>query len=315
MEFYFHDLHKDVLVLAVDGGLDMHTSRQFTESVQKIAALGVKKIVIDCSRLSYISSTGIAALLLLHKRMTGRGAHVKVAGAKSAIVDVLRMTRLDGVFELHPDVSRAMLDFKPKDADAGGEEATLDKPTLRALMQRRLAEATPEHRREASERMIRRLLGSGLLPEGGAVMVYASSAPLGEPELDPLIGELLGRGHVVAVPRVEWATRAMTPVRIGSAAELVENAERPEFREAAAGAETIATGALGAVIVPGLAFDASLRRLGRGVGFYDRFLSTLGADSPRRIALAFDEQIVERVPVDGHDQPLHAVVTPTRVLG
>ncbi|MBY0262514.1 MAG: hypothetical protein K2Q20_09230, partial [Phycisphaerales bacterium] len=113
----------------------------------------------------------------------------------------------------------------------------------------------------------------------------------------------------------EWATRAMVPVRIGSAAELVENAERPEFREAPAGAETIAAGTLAAVIVPGLAFDASLRRLGRGAGFYDRFLSTLGADSPRRIALAFDEQIIERVPVDEHDQPLHAVVTPTRLLG
>jgi len=318
MEMYHHELHNDVLVLAVDGGLDTHTSRQLTESVQKIADLGVRKIVIDCSRLNYISSMGIAALLLLHKRMTGHGAHVKIAGARSAIIDVLRMTRLDGVFELHPDVSRAMLDFKPRDADQPGEAGTLDKATLRALMRRRLADATPEHRAEASARMIQRLLDSDLLPAAaggaGAVMVYASSAALGEPELDPLAGALLERGFAVGVPRVEWATRAMTPVRIGSTAELIENAQRPVFREAPADAEPIEPGTLAAVIVPGLAFDASLRRLGRGAGLYDRFLESLGADSPRRIALAFDEQIVERVPVDGHDQPLHAVVTPTRVL-
>jgi 5-formyltetrahydrofolate cyclo-ligase len=315
MEVYFHELHKDVLVLAVDGGLDAHTSRQFTERVQAVADTGVKKIIVDCSKLSYLSSTGIAALLLLHKRMTARGSNVKIAGARSGIIDVLRLTRLDGVLELYPDVERAALGFKPEDAGADAAQ-TLDKPTLRALMRLRLGEMPAARRADASERLIARLLESELLPgpDAGAVMLYASSPALGEPDLDALIGALIERGYRVGVPRVDVDARAMTCVAIRSAAELVENPSRPVFREAPAEAGAIDAGELGAVVVPGLAFDASLRRLGRGAGFYDRFLERLDAEKPRRISLAFDEQIVERVPVDEHDQPLHAVVTPTRVL-
>jgi len=49
------------------------------------------------------------------------------------------------------------------------------------------------------------------------------------------------------------------------------------------------------VIVPGVAFDADKNRLGRGGGYYDRFLSTLPAATPT-IGLAFDFQFIPAVP-------------------
>jgi 5-formyltetrahydrofolate cyclo-ligase len=65
--------------------------------------------------------------------------------------------------------------------------------------------------------------------------------------------------------------------------------------------------ALDAVLVPGVAFDKQNFRLGRGGGYYDRFLNNL----PKKIhtiGLAFDFQVVDRLPHDHHDIPVHRLI-------
>lgn len=61
------------------------------------------------------------------------------------------------------------------------------------------------------------------------------------------------------------------------------------------------------MIIPGVAFDTSLHRMGRGRGFYDRLLSVAEAD---KIGICFDFQLVERVPVEEFDVPMNNVVSP-----
>jgi 5-formyltetrahydrofolate cyclo-ligase len=69
------------------------------------------------------------------------------------------------------------------------------------------------------------------------------------------------------------------------------------------------------IILPLLAFDATGARLGRGGGHYDRTLAGLRKKSHlRAIGLAFDEQMVEKCPVEPHDAPLDMVVTPMRAI-
>ncbi len=62
------------------------------------------------------------------------------------------------------------------------------------------------------------------------------------------------------------------------------------------------------VLVPGLAFDLKNRRLGRGAGFYDRFLKKLRPRTPK-IGLAFSFQVVSEVPHEKHDVTLDRVLT------
>ncbi len=68
--------------------------------------------------------------------------------------------------------------------------------------------------------------------------------------------------------------------------------------------------AIAAVLVPGLAFDRFGGRLGRGRGYYDRLLSAFG---PRtlRVGIAFDQQVVHRVPTEGHDVVMTHLATPS----
>ena len=62
------------------------------------------------------------------------------------------------------------------------------------------------------------------------------------------------------------------------------------------------------VIIPGSVFDRCGGRLGYGGGYYDRFL-TIDAPNALRIGLAFELQLVDKVPVEPHDQLMDFVVT------
>ena len=64
------------------------------------------------------------------------------------------------------------------------------------------------------------------------------------------------------------------------------------------------------LLVPLVAFDAGMRRLGHGAGYYDRTLAALRARKPvLAIGIAFAAQQVDRVPVGPHDGLLDAVAT------
>lgn len=70
---------------------------------------------------------------------------------------------------------------------------------------------------------------------------------------------------------------------------------------------------LTAVVVPGLAFDASGHRLGRGAGVYDRFLATLPPET-LKLGVVPESRLVPSLPTDPHDVRMDAVVTQARVL-
>jgi anti-anti-sigma factor len=119
VELYYDDVDGDVLVIKADGGLNSETADRFVSDIETLVDAGLNKIIVDCSLLEYISSRGLGVLIRLHKRMELRKGDVKIASVKSAILDILRMTRLDKRLEIYPDVSRARLAFKPKPETTG----------------------------------------------------------------------------------------------------------------------------------------------------------------------------------------------------
>lgn len=67
------------------------------------------------------------------------------------------------------------------------------------------------------------------------------------------------------------------------------------------------------IIVPGAVFDRDGYRVGYGGGYYDRFLSKIDKSVPK-IAIAFDMQIVEKVPREGFDIPVDFIITEKEVI-
>lgn len=135
-------------------------------------------------------------------------------------------------------------------------------------------------------------------------------------ELDswPLLHALVRRGVRIALPGVDWEGGELVPRWIrGLAQGLVVRRHGVPEPPLDQGWEPAATGGLGLVVVPGSAFDLTGGRLGRGGGFYDRLLSRVRPPA-LVVGLAYDDQVVDRVPTAEHDVRVGAVVTPSRIL-
>lgn len=149
-------------------------------------------------------------------------------------------------------------------------------------------------------------------PLAGAACVLAYAPMRSEVDVGGLIEALLARGARVCVPRTNWDTGAIEPVPITDLAsdlDLLDHGVRqPRAERPAIGAQEVQI-----VVAPGVAFDDQGGRLGRGGGFYDRLLSGLARDA-RVIGVAFEAQVLERIPMEAHDRAVDALATPARLL-
>ena len=138
---------------------------------------------------------------------------------------------------------------------------------------------------------------------GGRRVALYSPLP-SEPDLNALWE---GQPRRFCYPRV--AGDKIEFVEIARLEDLVAAAWNPWVREPAATmAHVIAPGEIDLILVPGLAFTPDGWRLGRGGGFYDRFLSQLPATAAK-LGVCFDLQLVDTLPTEPHDQRLDGVVT------
>ena len=123
-----------------------------------------------------------------------------------------------------------------------------------------------------------------------------------------LIRLCLSQGKRVAVPLVDASTVSMIPLLIQDPEkDLVSGyygIPEPDPQKSL----RVAAREIDAAVIPGSVFDIQGGRLGYGGGYYDRFLVN-DAPQAKRIGLAFEMQVVEKVPVEPHDQPLDILIT------
>ena len=67
-----------------------------------------------------------------------------------------------------------------------------------------------------------------------------------------------------------------------------------------------------AAVIPGICFDKNFNRIGYGGGYYDRIIPMLRLDV-KKIALAFDLQMVEEIPVFSHDKEVDIIITESKI--
>lgn len=120
---------------------------------------------------------------------------------------------------------------------------------------------------------------------------------------------LFEKGSVI-VPYCE--STKIVPIRIRSLDELEPSGRmkvlEPKLAVRQNVSRLVSPEQIAVVLVPGLAFDRLGNRLGRGKGYYDRFLRSL-PDDVLTIGLTFDEMLRERIPADERDCPVKMVVT------
>lgn len=143
-----------------------------------------------------------------------------------------------------------------------------------------------------------------------ARLVLAYGATPEEIDPAPAVAALRARGVAVAMPRIE--APGVLGVHLVAHDDDLDSGPygltqpKPE-------APRVPLHSIDAVLVPGVAFDANGFRLGYGGGYYDRLMPQLRADC-LTIGIAYDEQILPKIPAEEHDICVRAVVTPSRIL-
>jgi len=190
---------------------------------------------------------------------------------------------------------------------------TLPLPDLKRELRRRLrttlSSLPPEWRRATSVQACRLLLQQSVWRQASAVLLYS---PMPE-EVD-----IRETADAALAGRKIVALLCFDAVNGGYVARRIANWERDlvpgafGIREPTGRCPLVDLKRLDFVLVPGLGFTADGRRLGRGKGFYDRVLRQVRGF---KCGVAFDQQVVDEIPVEPHDVRLDCILTPTRWCG
>lgn len=161
-----------------------------------------------------------------------------------------------------------------------------------------------------SRQVCQRVIAWAEFAKAAVVMLYAPVP--GEVDVRAIGDEAIRRGKRVCLPRADWQEKRIVPAEVKSLDRDLVTA-RNGISEPGLDAPALAAQEIGLVLVPGLAFDLCGARLGRGAGFYDRFLAEPGL-SATTCAPAFDLQIVDSIPSGPLDVPVGYLATPSRLV-
>ena len=202
--------------------------------------------------------------------------------------------------------------------DAAPADIVARKRAVRGEARARLEALSGPQIQRKSKNLTKQLLTTSWWSQGEWVFIYIPM--FGEVDTRYIVAQAYREQKQVAIPRMEGPdlafyfydgrTENLLPNQFG----ILEPDPTWKLID-----PTVPTGKRLLVLTPGLAFDRSRRRLGRGKGFYDRFLDGLRTAHPQgsaswAVGLAFDEQLVNVVPVSDHDELLDGIVTDREVI-
>ena len=181
------------------------------------------------------------------------------------------------------------------------------KKTRQTLLQQRRAFSATEKTR-AEQQILKFLQSWDVFRQAETIHIFISKTD--EPDTSLIIESAWESGKTIAVPYVVPDTFELFHSQLNTFKDLSSGAlgalePSPKVRIA------MNPKNFDLVIIPGVAFDRLGGRLGYGKGYYDRFLEKTGAF---RLALAFDFQVLVRVPTEKHDVPMNGILTESGLI-
>ncbi|MCZ6836242.1 MAG: 5-formyltetrahydrofolate cyclo-ligase [Planctomycetota bacterium] len=188
-------------------------------------------------------------------------------------------------------------------------DATQNKKTIRSEMRSMLADFSDEVRLEASNLACNKLIGLDEFKDARVVLLYMPLVT--EIDVTAIALRCFQMGKTVCVPKVDWQRKDMIGIEVNELDDNCMDVDDHGIRTPRQG-QPVLPMQIDLVVVPGLAFDTKGHRLGRGGGFYDRYLARTRRGSIR-MGICFDQQIVESVPIEPQDLPMDIVISDRRV--
>jgi len=184
------------------------------------------------------------------------------------------------------------------------------KKTLRENLLRKRVRIKPEKKRAKEASIRKRLYASADFRKAKSIMFYASFRS--EAATMPCIIHALKLKKIVMLPLVDRKRDTLRIFQICDVSELEAGfmgIPEPKVNKK----QERHLNDIDVVIVPGSGFDPEGNRLGYGAGYYDKLLSK-SKRNITKIALAFEEQIVPRIPGEKHDVRMDKIITEKRTI-
>lgn len=107
------DKRPEATLISLAGRADFEAVGTLRESLQKVALMRPRAVVIAAEGLEFIGSGGIGVLVEFRKGIVKSGGRVSIAGANEYVGNCFRLSRLDAAFEMRQSVADALEAMKP----------------------------------------------------------------------------------------------------------------------------------------------------------------------------------------------------------
>ena len=185
--------------------------------------------------------------------------------------------------------------------DTPKESKEAHRQRLRKEIRKRRSQLSPAEYAQLSKALVTRLCASECLSGVGTVAAFWPVR--GEPDILPALELMKKKGLRIVLPVAKGASIAFAE------AETFNRDQNPpgKWGIPEPRGSIIPLTEVDLFLVPGLVFEMNGGRLGSGGGYYDRIFPNTDADSVR-VGLCFSFQIVDDLPLMGHDIPMHFVI-------
>ena len=180
------------------------------------------------------------------------------------------------------------------------------KKRLRASILTRLSDVSRKERAESSLSIKEKIFALPEFQKARRIMFYISKDS--EVDTRPMIEQSIRMGKEVIVPAILPDRKELTSCRLKDYEQELVTGPHGVYQPEVSKDSLVNPEKIDLFIIPGLAFDVKGNRLGRGQGYYDRFLARIPRYIPR-IGVAFRFQMVDDLPCDEYDQPVSRLVS------
>ena len=114
------EFEDNLSIISLEGAVDAHTAPQFEAAVQSAIDAGHNKIVVDCEKLTYISSAGLGVFMCFIEEVRDEGGDIKICGLSEKAKQPFEILGFDSLFDFCPDAIQAKGSFSESATADGG---------------------------------------------------------------------------------------------------------------------------------------------------------------------------------------------------
>jgi 5-formyltetrahydrofolate cyclo-ligase len=191
------------------------------------------------------------------------------------------------------------------------EEIQIAKSQIRQEIAQKFATLSAEEIAEKTKAIEDRLFDFANFLESKIILLYVNN------EHEVLTGNILKRAYgynkIVVLPAYNTENFEMELKKVDNLEKDLNPGPRDILQPDESRCKVVPIDKIDIAIIPAVALDEKGGRIGSGKGYYDRLIPRL-AITTRKVALAFEAQIIPQVPIESHDRHVDIIITENRVI-